>query len=139
MIIRLDPVQHYQMLSLVYKSTPNGLRTKCAYVWTGLRTCTAPSVNGSHIICHEPKFVGFLWEHKENWMRRVSFLCTGCPSHAPGVLCSPQVCEKLINRTPLMHRMQMAQRVSSTLVYTKLKVYISTLVLYRLAQSRRTM
>ncbi len=26
--------------------------------------------------------------------------CAGCPFHAPGVLCSPQVCGKLINRAP---------------------------------------
>ncbi len=38
--------------------------------------------------------------------------CAGCPFHAPGVLCSPQVCGKLINCVPLMYRMQTAQRVS---------------------------
>ncbi len=54
-------------------SMPNGLRTKCAYVWMGLRTCAALSENSSHTIRHEPKFVGFLREHKENWMSRVSF------------------------------------------------------------------
>ncbi len=65
------------VLSLVYTSAPNGLRTKCAYVWTGLRTCAAPSGNSSHTARQEPKFVGFLRKHKENWMRRVSFPCTG--------------------------------------------------------------
>ncbi len=50
----------------------NGLQTKCAYVWMELRTCTAPSANGSHTIRHETKFVGSLREHKEKWIRRVS-------------------------------------------------------------------
>ncbi len=46
--------------------------------------------------------------------------CAGCLFHAPGVLCSPQVGGKLINRAPLMHHKRMAQHVSDTLVYTKL-------------------
>ncbi len=29
--------------------------------------------------------------------------CAGCPFHAPGVLCSPLVCGKLINRAPHMN------------------------------------
>ncbi len=33
------------------------MRTKCAYVWMGLQTCAAPSVNGSHTVHCEPKFV----------------------------------------------------------------------------------
>ncbi len=61
------------ILSLVYTRAPNGLRTKCAYVWTGLRTCAVPSINGSHTVHCEPKFVSFLRKHKENWMRQVSF------------------------------------------------------------------
>ncbi len=48
--------------------------------------------------------------------------CVGCPFHALGVLCSPQVCAKLINRAPLMYWTQTAQRVSDALVYTNLKV-----------------
>ncbi len=63
--------QKLEVLSLVYTSASNGSRIKCAYVWTGLRTCAAPSTNGSHTIRHEPKFVSFLHEHKENWMRHV--------------------------------------------------------------------
>ncbi len=61
-----------QILSFLF-SVPSGLRIKCTYVWMGLRTCTAPSTNSSHTIRHEPKFVGFLREHKENWIHRVSF------------------------------------------------------------------
>ncbi len=37
-----------------------------------------------------------------------------------GILCTSQVCVKLINRVPLTCRMQMAQHVSGALVYTKL-------------------
>ncbi len=69
---------------MVRKSLTNGLRTKCAYVWMGLQTCAAPSAKGSHTIHREPKFVGLLRKHKENWMRWVSFPCTGCPLLASG-------------------------------------------------------
>ncbi len=44
--------------------------------------------------------------------------CAGCPLHALGVLRSPQVHGKLINRAPNTHRMQTAQRVSGALMYT---------------------
>ncbi len=74
----------YESKSFVYTSTRNGSRTKCAYVWTGLWTCAAPSANGLHNVHHEPKFVDFWRQHKENWMHRRPF-------HAPGILCSPQV------------------------------------------------
>ncbi len=56
----------FLVLSLVYMSGPNGSRTKCAYVWTELRNCTAPSANVWHTVRREPKFVSFLREHKEN-------------------------------------------------------------------------
>ncbi len=49
--------------------------------------------------------------------------CTGCPFHAPGVLCSPQVLKKLINRAPLTRRKRTAQRVSGALMYTKLYIF----------------
>ncbi len=62
----------------------NHSRTKCPYVWMGLRTCAAPSANRSYAVHREPKFVGFLRKYKENWMCWV-------------VLCSPQVHWKLIN------------------------------------------
>ncbi len=45
---------------MVHKPLANGLRTKCAYVWMGLRTCAAPSANGLHTIRCVPKFMGFL-------------------------------------------------------------------------------
>ncbi len=76
------------------------------------------------------------------WMVRISFAanrnlsvfcantkrtgCAGCPFLALGVLCSPQVHGKSINRAPLMRRMQMVQRVSGALVYTKLKNHYIT-------------
>ncbi len=46
--------------------------------------------------------------------------CAVCPFHAPGVLCSPQVCGKLINRTLLTRHTRTKQCVSGALVYTKL-------------------
>ncbi len=64
---------------MVRKPLANGLQTKCAYVWTRLRTCAAPSAKSWHTIHHKPKFVRFLREHKENWMGLVSFPCTGSP------------------------------------------------------------
>ncbi len=57
----------------------NGLRTKGVYVWMGLQACAVPFVNGSHTVHRKSKFVGFLGEHKENWMRWMSFPSTGCP------------------------------------------------------------
>ncbi len=38
---------------------------------------------------------------------------------APGVLCSPQICGKLINHAPNRHRMRMEQCISRALVYTR--------------------
>ncbi len=55
----------YQIFSILAITS---LWTKCMYVWMGLRTCSAPSANGSHTIHYEPKFVGFLREHNENWV-----------------------------------------------------------------------
>ncbi len=45
--------------------------------------------------------------------------CARCPFHTPGVLCSPQVHKKLINRVPNTRRTRMVQRVSGALVYTR--------------------
>ncbi len=81
-------LSYARLLSLVYMSMLNKLRTKCAYVWTGLRTCAAASTNSSQTIRREPKFVSFLCEHKENWMCRVSFVRL-------------RFCGKLINRAPV--------------------------------------
>ncbi len=67
---------------------------KCTYVWMGLHTCAAPSPNGSHTVCHEPKLVSFLREHKENWMRWVSFPCTECRLLASGSQKINQPCAK---------------------------------------------
>ncbi len=78
----------------------------------------------------EPKLVGFLHEHKENWMCRVSFPCTRCPFHAPGVLCSPQVYGNLINHAPNTCRMRTVQHVSRALVYTTFNdVYLQVPIL----------
>ncbi len=52
--------------------------------------------------------------------------CAGCPFHAPGVPCSPEVHRKLINCAPLTCCTWMAQRISSTLVYTKLNANVYT-------------
>ncbi len=70
------------------KQLTNCSRTKCVYVWMGLRTCVAPSANGSHTICREPKFVSFLREHKGNWVRWVSCVRIKLIYHAPSANCS---------------------------------------------------
>ncbi len=72
---------------MVCKLLANSSWNKCAYVWMGLRTCAAPSTNDSHTIRCKLKFVDFLRKHRE--------------LEAPGVLRSPQVRGKLINRVPL--------------------------------------
>ncbi len=87
------------MLSLAYTSTMNGSRIKYTYMWTGLRTCAVPSMNGLHTIC---------------WF----FVQTQRELDAPGILCSPQVRRKLINRVPLTRRMRTAWCVSGAIVYT---------------------
>ncbi len=74
------------------------------------------SANGSHTVCREPKFVGFCANTKRTG-------CARCPFRAPGVLCSPQVRKKLINRAPLIRRMRTAQLVCGALVYTKLNMH----------------
>ncbi len=87
---------------MVHKPLANGSQTKCTYMWMGLLTCAAPSAKGSHTVRRKPKFVGFLCEHKENWMRR-------CPFHTLGVIRSPQVRGKLINHAPLTRRTRTVQ------------------------------
>ncbi len=49
--------------------------------------------------------------------------CARCPFHAPGVLCSLEVRKKLINRMPLTRRTRTVQRVSGTLMYTKVYIF----------------
>ncbi len=89
------------LLSLVYTNAPNGLQTACE-----------PNANMCGWYC-EPALCRM-------WMVRIPFAanqnlscfcvnrkrsgCTGCPSHALGVLCSPQVCGKLINSVPNTRR-----------------------------------
>ncbi len=63
------------------------MRTRYAYLWTGLQTCAMLSANSTHTICHEPKFVDF-------------FVQTQRELGAPGVLCSPPVRGKLIYHSP---------------------------------------
>ncbi len=58
---------------MVSKPLANSWQTKCAYGWIGLQTSAALSANSLRTIRRELKFVGFLREHKENWMHRVSF------------------------------------------------------------------
>ncbi len=108
-IVYLKPRIHERI-----KWLANHSQTKCAYVWTGLRTCAALSANGSHTVCRVPKFVGFCGNTKRTG-------CVGCPFRAPGVLCSPQVHGKLINRTPNMRRTRTLQYVSGALMYTRFK------------------
>ncbi len=112
LLVRL--VRH---LKPVYTSTPNGSQTKCAYVWMGMRTCTAPFANGSHTICCELKLVGFLCKHKENWMRL----------HALAVLYSPQVREKFINRVPHTNS---AARKRRALVYNPIVFTLVSAIFY---------
>ncbi len=50
--------------------------------------------------------------------------CAGCPFHAPGVLCSPQVCVKLINHAPNTSCIRTAQCISGALVYTRFCVHV---------------
>ncbi len=77
---------------MVREPLANGSRTKCAYVCMGLRTYAAPSATGSHTIRYKPKFVGFLRERKENWMRRA-----GLPSDNEK---NPCTCLKSNPQTP---------------------------------------
>ncbi len=66
--------QHWSIVTESWKDErafANSSQTKCVYVWMGLQTCTAPSVNSLHTIRHEPKFVSFLHERKGNCVRRV--------------------------------------------------------------------
>ncbi len=63
------------------------MRTKCAYMWMGLWTCAALSANISHIIYHKLKFVGFFAQTQRELM-------------ASGILCLPQVHQKLIYHAP---------------------------------------
>ncbi len=71
-----------ECLSLVYTSAPNGSRTKCTYVTANL-CCVIRNWFAYRL--PRPKFVSFLREHKENWMRRVSFPCIRCPLLASGL------------------------------------------------------
>ncbi len=57
-----------QCLSIKSVNAGAYMRTKYAYVWTGLRACITLSENGLHTVRHELKFVGFLREHKGNRM-----------------------------------------------------------------------
>ncbi len=83
-LINVHKASYARARRLVHRLLANSSRTKCAFVWMGLQTFAVPSANGSHTIRHEPNFVCFLCEHKENWMRQVSFPCTGCPLLASG-------------------------------------------------------
>ncbi len=71
-----------QSYSLVHTCEPNGLQTKCVYGWRGLRTCGAP-----------PKR---LPQTKICW----SFTRTQREFGVLDILCSSQVCRKLIYHAP---------------------------------------
>ncbi len=112
-----------QACRMVCEPLANSLWTKCEYVWMGLRTCAAPSANGSHTVCRKLKFVGF-------WANTKRTGCAECPFHAQDVLCSLQVCRTLINRASLTRRTRLVQCVKSALVYTKLKT-VTKVSIYR--------
>ncbi len=46
-----------QAHQMVRKPLANGSRTKCTYLWIGLRTCTVPSTDSSHTIHY---FIGWI-------------------------------------------------------------------------------
>ncbi len=87
------------------------MRTKCAYVWMLLQTCTVPFTNSSHTIHHEPRFVGFLCEHEANCARCVdrflhvrkltaTSMFVACALKLYFILCSPKVYRKLVYHLP---------------------------------------
>ncbi len=101
----------------MYTSASNGLQTACEQLANQMHVCVNATAN---LRCAILEICRFLCEHKKNWLRRVSFPCTGCPFHALSVLYSSQVREKLINRALLTQCTRTAQSVSGALVCTKL-------------------
>ncbi len=102
-------------------SAPNGLRT------TRSQTVRKPNARTCGWDCepalHCLQMVRTLFAANRN----LSVFCvntkrtgsTRCPFHAPGILCLPQVREKLINGPSNTCRMWMVQRLSGALVYTR--------------------
>ncbi len=72
-------------------------------------------------VLSHPRMVRILFATNRNLsvfcMNIKKTVCVSCLFYAPGVLCSPQVRGKVINRAPLTLRMRTVQCVSSTLVY----------------------
>ncbi len=114
-------------LSLVYTSAPNSSQTTRERFMNQMHVCVDRAPN---LHCADREWFAYRSLRTKIYrffartqreldvpgvlsMHRVSFPCTG-------VLCSPQVRGKLINRTPLTHHMRTAQHVSRSLVYTKL-------------------
>ncbi len=62
----------HKCLSLVYTGAPNSSQTACKRFVYQMRVCVDRTTN-LHCAIRKWKFVSFLGEHKENWMRRVSF------------------------------------------------------------------
>ncbi len=118
-----------KVLSLVYMSAPNGSWTTRKQFANQMCVCVDGTVNLRCAIC-EPNVRMCGWDcgpvlrhlrtvhipFAANWNLLVFCAntkrtgCAGCPFHAPGVLCSPQDCGKLINCAPLMHRMRTARK-----------------------------
>ncbi len=111
------------MLSLVYTSASNGLRTICEQFANQMRICVDMNANLRCAICkqfahHSPRTKSaYVWTGLQTcaapsanssprtkirrfFARTQRTGCTRCPFHAPGVLCSPQVPRKLFNRAP---------------------------------------
>ncbi len=101
-------------LSLVYTSTPNGLRTARERFVNQMRVCVDGTANLRCAICK------WFTYHLPRTKICCFFARTQRELDAPGVLCSPQVRGKLINRAPNKCRTRTAQRISGALMYTKL-------------------
>ncbi len=103
--------------SLVYTSTLNGLQTARKWFANQMCVCVDETANLCGAICE-----WFAYCSTRNEICQC-FARTQRELDASGVLCSPQVCGKLINRAPLMHRTQRVQRESGALLYTKLMTF----------------
>ncbi len=101
-------------LSPVYTSAPNGWRTAHKWFASQMCICVGRPVNQCCAIRKR-----FAYHSPQTKICQI-FAQTQRELDAPGVLCSPQVREKLINRSLLTRCTRMVQRVSGTLVYTKL-------------------
>ncbi len=101
------------LLNLVYTSTPNCSPTACEWFANQMRVCVDRTVN---LRCTIRKLFAYCLLQTEICR---FFVRTKRELDAPVVLCSPQVCRKLINHVPNMCHTRMVQHINSTLVYTR--------------------